>query len=82
MTATAERLTAVCTARDCGAVFFVDTEHVCRSRVPVALTPRVRKVSPCCSAPLDGGPVVFWCTDCGKDVHGSVARLEVAGRRP
>ena len=35
-----------------------------------------RPFSPCCQQPLDGGPVVFWCTGCGHDVHGSAIDRE------
>jgi hypothetical protein len=33
-------------------------------------------LSPCCRKPMDGGPVVFWCTGCGHDVHGSTVSRE------
>ena len=33
-------------------------------------------LSPCCQRPLEGGPVVFWCTGCRKDVHGSTIDRE------
>jgi hypothetical protein len=35
-----------------------------------------RLLSPCCAKPLDGGPVIFWCTGCGHDVHGSTISRE------
>lgn len=37
-------------------------------------------VSPCCQAALTGGPVVYRCTGCGHDAHGSVIdrRVKVA----
>lgn len=35
-----------------------------------------RPVSPCCRKPIEGGPVVFRCTGCGLDVHGSVIDRE------
>jgi hypothetical protein len=37
-----------------------------------ALLTRLPPLSPCCDVPLSGGPVIFWCPSCGKDVHGSV----------
>lgn len=33
-------------------------------------------LSPCCRKPLEGGPVVYRCTGCGHDVHGSVIDRE------
>lgn len=49
----------------------------------------MRPVSPCCRKPLEGGPVIFRCTGCGHDVHGSVIDREyispmngAAGRAP
>jgi hypothetical protein len=35
------------------------------------MTP-AQTVCPSCRIPLDGGPVVFWCSACRHDVHGSV----------
>lgn len=47
----------------------------------------MRPLSPCCRKPLEGGPVIYVCTGCGHDVHGSVIDREyqpttspVAGR--
>jgi hypothetical protein len=40
----------------------------------------VRPVSPCCRKPLEGGPVIFWCTGCRHDVHGSTVSREVPAR--
>ena len=38
--------------------------------------PRPALSSPCCGEPLEGGPVVFWCTGCRRDVHGSTINRE------
>ncbi len=70
-----DRLTARCTT--CGWIGWADEGHVCGSRVPAALATRERRVSPCCSVPLNGGPVIFTCTGCGHDVHGSAIDREV-----
>lgn len=40
--------------------------------------PRRRELSPCCSAAMTGGPVVFTCCGCRHDVHGSTVDREVA----
>lgn len=45
-------------------------------------TTLARPVSPCCAKPLEGGPVVFWCTGCRHDVHGSTIDREVTPPRP
>ena len=33
-------------------------------------------LSPCCQRPVDGGPVVYMCTGCRHDVHGSTIERE------
>lgn len=33
-------------------------------------------VSPCCGKPMYGGPVIFTCTGCAHDVHGSTVNRE------
>jgi hypothetical protein len=41
--------------------------------MPATLT---RLQSPCCREPLEGGPVIYWCTGCRRDVHGSTIDRE------
>lgn len=36
-------------------------------------------LSPCCGKPLEGGPVICWCTGCGHDVHASTIDREFHG---
>lgn len=36
----------------------------------------MRPVSPCCREPLEGGPVIYVCTGCRHDVHGSTINRE------
>jgi hypothetical protein len=45
---------------------------------PHCMPPRL--VSPCCGKPLEGGPVIFWCTKCRHDVHGSTINREFGGQ--
>ncbi|MEV5568709.1 hypothetical protein AB0L06_01555 [Spirillospora sp. NPDC052269] len=33
--------------------------------------------SPCCAAPLTGGPAVLWCGQCGHQIHASHLDREV-----
>lgn len=39
-------------------------------------------ISPCCQRPLEGGPVICWCTGCGHDVHASTVDREFTGAAP
>ena len=36
-------------------------------------------LSPCCRKPLEGGPVIHWCTGCHHDVHASTINREYQG---
>jgi hypothetical protein len=42
------------------------------TRRPSAVNPP----SPCCRTELTGGPVIFNCPGCGRDVHGSTVDHE------